>query len=65
MTTKTRRRKIADSYLDLIVECPLVSIKSEEQLDAAQDMMDRLLAKGPLDDGETMYLDALSDLVAT
>ena len=30
---------------------------------AAQDVMDRLLAKGELDDGEEMYLDALSDLV--
>ena len=27
--------------------------------------MDRLLAKGKLDYGEEMYLDALSDLVAT
>lgn len=67
MATKTktnRRRKVADSYLELIMECPLASIKSESQLAMAQAMMDRLLTQGKLDDGEEMYLDALSDLVA-
>ena len=59
-----RRRKVADSYLSLVVECPLASIKSEDQLAAAQTMIDRLLTHGQLDDGEEMYLDALSDLVA-
>ena len=44
---------------------PLASIKSDKQLAAAQEVMDRLLAKGELDEGEEMYLDALSDLVAT
>ena len=43
---------------------PLVSIKSDEHLQEAQQVMDRLLAQGVLDDGEEMYLDALSDLVA-
>jgi HTH-type transcriptional regulator/antitoxin HigA len=68
MATKTktvRRRKIADSYLNLVMECPLTSIRSEGQLATAQSMMDRLLAQGDLDDGEEMYLDALSDLVAS
>ena len=67
MATKTktfRRRKVTDSYLSLVVECPLVSIKSEDQLVAAQTMIDRLLTQGKFDDGEEMYLDALSDLVA-
>jgi HTH-type transcriptional regulator/antitoxin HigA len=67
MATKTktvRRRKVADSYLNLVMECPLTSIRSESQLATAQSMMDRLLAQGHLDDGEEMYLDALSDLVA-
>jgi HTH-type transcriptional regulator/antitoxin HigA len=48
----------------LVTEFPLVSIRSERQLDAAQAVIDRLLAKGKLDAGEEMYLDALSDLVA-
>jgi HTH-type transcriptional regulator/antitoxin HigA len=42
-----------------------VSIRSEAQLIAAQEVLDRILAKGRLAAGEEMYLDALSDLVAT
>ena len=53
-----------DSYLELVLAFPLASIKSDEQLQEAQKVMDRLLARGDLDDGEEMYLDALSDLVA-
>jgi HTH-type transcriptional regulator / antitoxin HigA len=53
-----------DSYLGLVSVFPLASIKSDEHLAAAQKVMDRLLAKGKLDGGEEMYLDALSDLVA-
>jgi HTH-type transcriptional regulator/antitoxin HigA len=67
MTVKTKfRLKGAgrDSYLGLVTAFPLASIKSEEQLQEAQKVMDRLLARGELDDGEEMYLDALSDLVA-
>lgn len=63
--TKTRRgRVVAKSYLELVMEFPLTSIRSEDRLDAAQAVLDRLLAKGELDVGETMYLDALGDLVA-
>ena len=63
---RTFRLKDADrdSYLDLVLSFPLVSIKSDRQLEAASKVMDRLLAKGGLDDGEAMYLEALSDLVA-
>jgi HTH-type transcriptional regulator/antitoxin HigA len=68
MATKTnvrRNRKVADSYFNLIEEFPLTSIKSQDQLDAAQAMIDRLVTKGTLDGGEELYLDALSDLVAS
>jgi HTH-type transcriptional regulator/antitoxin HigA len=41
----------------------LASIRSESQLRAAQAVLDRLLAKPRFDDGEMLYLDALSDLV--
>jgi len=58
------RAKQRDSYLQLVMAFPLASIKSEAHLDLAQNVMDQLLAKGELDDGEEMYLDALSDLVA-
>jgi HTH-type transcriptional regulator/antitoxin HigA len=57
--------KNRDSYLELVLALPLAVIKSEEHLEAAQKVLDRLLAKGKLDDGEEMYLDTLSDLVAS
>src|SRR5438552_15606320 len=53
-----------DSYLELVTAFPLASTKSDEQLREAQKVIDPLLARGELDDGEEMYLDALSDLVA-
>jgi HTH-type transcriptional regulator / antitoxin HigA len=53
-----------DSYLELVTAFPLASIKSDEHLQEAQKVMDRLLAKGKLDGGEEIYLDALSDLTA-
>ena len=67
MVTKTKFRlkgKDRDSYLELVLAFPLASIRSDEHLDEARKVMDRLLAKGELDDGEATYLDALGDLVA-
>ena len=67
MTAKTKftlKGMGRDSYLELVMAFPLASIKSDEQLQEAQKVMDQLLARGKLDDGEEMYLDALSDLVA-
>jgi HTH-type transcriptional regulator / antitoxin HigA len=53
-----------DSYLELVLAFPLASIKSYKQLQEAEKVMDQLLARAGLDDGEEIYLDALSDLVA-
>jgi HTH-type transcriptional regulator / antitoxin HigA len=53
-----------DSYLKLVTAFPLASIKSDEQLQEAHKIMDQLLARGELQAGEEMYLEALSDLVA-
>jgi len=53
-----------DPYLELVSAFPLASIKSDEQLQEAQKVMDRLLARAVLDDGSETYLDAVSDLVA-
>ena len=67
MATKTRYRltgKKRDSYLELVLDFPLASIKSNRHLVEAQRVMDQLLARGTLDEGEETYLDALSDLVA-
>lgn len=68
MTARTKfglRGKDRDSYLELVLGFPLAVVKSEEHLEAAQKVVDRLLARDKLDDGEEMYLDALSDLVAS
>lgn len=51
-------------YFRLVQEFPLVSIKSESQLNEAQRFIDRVFAKGRLEKGEEEYLDALGDLVA-
>lgn len=51
--------------MELVLDFPLASIKSAEHLTAAQRVMDGLLARGTLDEGEEIYLDALSDLVGS
>jgi HTH-type transcriptional regulator/antitoxin HigA len=62
---KSRRKKPGrDSYLDLVIAFPLASIKSDDQLREAQQVVDQLLARGRLDEGGEIYLEALSDLVA-
>lgn len=68
MATKTQFRlkgKSRDSYMELVLDFPLASIKSEEHLVEAQRAIDALLARGTLDDGEETYLEALSDLVGS
>jgi antitoxin component HigA of HigAB toxin-antitoxin module len=47
----------------LVTAFPLASIKSHEQLQAAQSVLDQFLGQGELQVGEEMYL-GLSDLVA-
>ncbi len=67
MSTKSAfllKGKVRDDYLHLILKFPLTSLKSEKQFNEAQNIIDKLLAKGKLSSGEEMYLDALSDLVA-
>ena len=57
--------KSKDSYLECVLAFPLITIASDEHLEAAQSVMDGLLAKPKLHPGEQAYLDALSDLVAS
>src|SRR3954447_2337677 len=67
MTMETKfslKGSVRDAYLKLVTAFPLASIRSDEQLEEAQNVMDQLLARGELNGGEEMYLDALSDLVA-
>ena len=68
MSTRSRyllKGSRRSSYLALVLEFPLASIRSNEHLLAAQEVIDGLLAKERLDEGQALYLDALSDLVAT
>jgi HTH-type transcriptional regulator/antitoxin HigA len=51
--------------IKVVMVFPLSSIRSNEHLKEVLQVIDRLLAQGELDAGEEMYLDALSDLVAT
>jgi len=68
MATKSKLRwtnTIRDSYLERVMEFPLVTIQSDAHLKEAQQAIDALLAEGTLDRGEELYLDTLSDLVVT
>lgn len=68
MPTKTSfrlRGTAQDTYLELVKSFPLASIKSETHLVEARKVLDTLLARGELDQGSEIYLDALSDLVAS
>jgi antitoxin component HigA of HigAB toxin-antitoxin module len=59
---EVRAGAIPDSYLTSVKRHPLTSIKSENDLDAAQAVVDDLLRE-ERDDGKQAFLDALSDLV--
>lgn len=66
MATRTQfrlRGKSKDSYLELVLDFPLASIKSDDHLEEAQKVIDALLARVTLNEGEETYLDALNDLV--
>jgi HTH-type transcriptional regulator/antitoxin HigA len=64
MAVKTARQTLPDTYFDLVKEFPLTRIKDDNHLDAAQEMIDRLL-KEDVDKGAQEYLDVLTDLVET
>ena len=53
---------VPDSYLNLLRELPLRSIRTGGERDAAQAMVDCLLRQ-QLDRGAKWYLDALTDLI--
>jgi HTH-type transcriptional regulator / antitoxin HigA len=62
MAVKTRSRKTPRSYFRLVEAFPLVPIRDEAHLIAAQKKIDELLEQ-KLDDAEEAYLDVLTDLV--
>jgi len=56
--------KIHESYLNLIKQFPLTVITSEEELDASQVFLDKLLTTTwEFDPGELQYLEVLSELI--
>jgi HTH-type transcriptional regulator/antitoxin HigA len=60
----TKKTKPHDSYLELVLRFPLASIRDDDHLAEAQSVIDEVSANPELDAGQTMYLDALCDLVA-
>jgi HTH-type transcriptional regulator/antitoxin HigA len=62
MAVKTRGRKLPDSYFRLVRRFPLTQIRDDEHLQAAEEVIDRLLEQR-LDEGGEQYLDVLTDLV--
>lgn len=57
--------KSKNSYLVCVLAFPLITISSDQHLETAQSVIDGLLAKSKLHQGEQAYLDALSDLTAS
>jgi HTH-type transcriptional regulator/antitoxin HigA len=64
MTAKTVARALPDSYFKLVKQFPLTHIRDDRHLEAAQEVLDKLLTED-LDWGAQEYLDALTDLVET
>ena len=54
--------QMPDTYFALVKQFPLTHLRDDDHLDAAQEVIDRLLTRD-LDEGEQDYLDVLTDLV--
>ena len=66
MATKRKRRTKAgpcDTYLALIHRFPLRAIRNDRELDDAIALINELLDRTQLDEGEEDYLDVLGDIV--
>lgn len=63
LQTKRRRTSPSDSYLSLIHRFPLRAIRNDRELDEAIAVINELLDRPKLDEGESDYLDVLGDLV--
>ena len=57
-------KKLPDTYFDLVKQFPLVHIKDDDELGAAQKMINELLQRD-LDEGAQAYFDVLTDLVGS
>ena len=63
-TVAKGKGKKYDVYLELVQQVPLRPIHSEEELDDAIEMIDRLIDKKKLSQDEKDYLDILSVIVS-
>jgi len=57
------RPRASTRYFKLVKAFPLRPLQADTDLNAAVDMVDRLLAQGALDADEQSYLEVLSDLI--
>src|SRR5205807_3094066 len=62
MGNKTTIGTLPDTYFALVKRFPLTHIRDDDHLDAAQEVIDKLLEKD-LDEGAQQYLDVLTDMV--
>jgi antitoxin component HigA of HigAB toxin-antitoxin module len=62
MSTATKKAR-KDSYLALIMEHPLKTIRRDSDYDAAVRVLNKLVVRDDLDDGEEQYLDVLEALI--
>jgi HTH-type transcriptional regulator/antitoxin HigA len=63
MAAETIIRTNADTYLNLVRGFPLRRLKNDDELSSAIAVIDSLICRGDLDDGEQDYLDVLTDIV--
>ena len=64
MAGSTTARTLPNTYFKLVKRFPLIHIRDDRHLGAAQEMIDRLLQQD-LDEGAQEYLAALTDLIET
>jgi HTH-type transcriptional regulator/antitoxin HigA len=62
MAPKNAARTLPATYFKLVKRFPLAHLQSDDDLSAAQDLIDRLLEQD-LDEGAQAYLNVLTDLV--
>jgi len=62
-TRETAARHPEDRYLELIRQFPLRPLRTDDDLDAAVEVIDSLIDQAHLSAGEQDYLDVLSDLI--
>jgi HTH-type transcriptional regulator / antitoxin HigA len=63
MRTGRKSRKESDTYFELIHQFPLRPLRDDEELDRAIQVVDSLLDRNHLGQGEKDYLNVLSGLV--